>query len=314
MASYFKLKVGETYTKPELVIPIGEDKVGGIQTGLMYCETRPTTLLFVTLDKGKREEHLRYNDYFEKTYFHWDSQARQNALDNRIKSILNGTVDVHLFVRIKAKTTRGKGEKFCYAGELINPELQNGNNFPSHILFKVKDYVSSPNSTLKAIYDWKPKDAGATTFVQKDYKREVSDERKKDYIEPNETERKGLVNSRIGQGYFRELVIDKWKGKCAFTGCSEESILIASHIVPWRDATNEERLNPDNGILLSPNIDALFDQNLISFENDGGLVISPKLNAETLDILNITKETKIDVDEDMIRFLKRHRDKTLNNI
>ena len=94
-------------------------------------------------------------------------------------------------------------------------------------------------------------------------------------------------------------------------GCSEKSILIASHIVPWRDATDEERLNPDNGILLSPNIDALFDQHLISFDNNGQMVVSPHLDNDTLETLQLTKTNRIKVDPDMIPFITRHRIKTL---
>ena len=54
--------------------------------------------------------------------------------------------------------------------------MNNEDQFPSHILFKVKDYDNEINSTLREIYNWKPKDVGATTFVQKDYKRAISDE------------------------------------------------------------------------------------------------------------------------------------------
>ena len=87
---------------------------------------------------------------------------------------------------------------------------------------------------------------------------------------PNTTERRGLVTSRVGQGPYRKDLLKKFDCKCAVTGCAEVEILIASHIVPWRDSTDEERLDPDNGILLSPIYDALFDKYLIIFQVTGG--------------------------------------------
>ena len=93
---------------------------------------------------------------------------------------------------------------------------------------------------------------------------------RKNYTKPNKTERKGLVNTRVGQGWYRDALIERWNGTCPLTGCSQLKILIASHIVGWAE-DESNRLNVDNGILLSPNADALFDKNLISFTDDGEL-------------------------------------------
>ncbi|WP_071596984.1 HNH endonuclease signature motif containing protein [Niabella aurantiaca] len=65
----------------------------------------------------------------------------------------------------------------------------------------------------------------------------------------------------------------RWRFACAVTGYTKHEILIASHIVPWRHANNIERLDVHNGILLSPVYDALFDQHLISFENNGKIIL-----------------------------------------
>ncbi|WP_132051201.1 HNH endonuclease [Pseudocnuella soli] len=125
---------------------------------------------------------------------------------------------------------------------------------------------------------------------------------------PNETERTGLVVSRVGQGAYRKSILYRWQFKCAVTSYSKKEILIASHIVPWKDANNEERLDVSNGILLSPNYDALFDQHLISFENTGKIIFSDsfaKTNYRTLGITgqevvkNFSQENKV--------YLDRHR-------
>ena len=97
-------------------------------------------------------------------------------------------------------------------------------------------------------------------------------------VPPNSTERKGLVTSRVGQGAYRKRIIHRWEYKCAVTGFNKLEILIASHIVPWSDSTDNERLDVDNGLLLSPTYDALFDRHLISFENNGKIILSDTID------------------------------------
>jgi 5-methylcytosine-specific restriction protein A len=81
----------------------------------------------------------------------------------------------------------------------------------------------------------------------------------------------------VGQGAYRSSILYRWEYKCAVTNYSKHDILIASHIVSWKDSNNDERLDVDNGILLSPNYDALFDRHLISFENSGKIILSDAL-------------------------------------
>ena len=131
--------------------------------------------------------------------------------------------------------------------------------------------------------------------------------RKKKYKKPNTTERKGLVTSRVGQGYYRQQVINKWEGKCPLTDIDILSILISSHIVPWSESNDEERLDVDNGILLSPMIDSLFDRHLISFDDDGTLLISSKLSSKNIKKLNLLECPSISLNEGMLKYIKRHR-------
>lgn len=124
---------------------------------------------------------------------------------------------------------------------------------------------------------------------------------------PTVTERKGLVTSRVGQGYYRQELIRKFNGECAVTKSDVEEILIASHIVPWSKSSDDERLDVDNGILLSPLYDALFDKHLISFTDEGEMLVSNNIEAQT-NYLNIEKALKIKVTYGMKKYLKRHRD------
>lgn len=101
---------------------------------------------------------------------------------------------------------------------------------------------------------------------------------------PDETERDVLSKARIGQGKFRaDLVVSWGKGEtCVLTGLAVPEMLIASHIKPWRDCTNEERLDPMNGLLLAAHVDKLFDRYLLSFkESRSGFesVLHPRVRA-----------------------------------
>lgn len=99
---------------------------------------------------------------------------------------------------------------------------------------------------------------------------------KEKYYELTEKDREVVTKARIGQGRFREMLINQWKN-CAVTGCSNKSLLIASHIKPWRECSLEEAIDKFNGILLSPTVDSAFDLGLLSFKDSGQIMISKSL-------------------------------------
>lgn len=95
---------------------------------------------------------------------------------------------------------------------------------------------------------------------------------------PVSTEAERLVVQRLGQGLFRDALLDYWQGRCCVTGLAVSSLLRASHIKPWAKCeTDDERLDVFNGLLLAPHVDALFDGGWISFLDNGGVIISPSL-------------------------------------
>jgi len=129
-------------------------------------------------------------------------------------------------------------------------------------------------------------------------------------ILPNTTERQGLVTSRVGQGAYRKSLMHRWEYQCAVTDFNDPRILIASHIVPWKDSTDEQRLDVDNGILLSPTYDALFDKHLISFENNGKIILSEQIDRDAFVKIGVTgKETLRDISEGNKRYLDQHRNR-----
>ena len=95
---------------------------------------------------------------------------------------------------------------------------------------------------------------------------------------PSTTEVERLRKERIGQDVFRRALLNYWEDACAVTGVKNSTLLRASHIIPWaRCESDEERLNVHNGLLLVATLDAAFDAGLITFEDDGSILISSRL-------------------------------------
>lgn len=87
------------------------------------------------------------------------------------------------------------------------------------------------------------------------------------------------------------------------------ALLRASHVKPWRDSTNEERLDPMNGLLLHPVLDHLFDSGFITFEDNGEIRISVKLSQEDIKILNVSRTSKLrKVPNGLRQYMSFHRE------
>jgi predicted restriction endonuclease len=104
---------------------------------------------------------------------------------------------------------------------------------------------------------------------------------------PRTTEAERLVVMRIGQNIFRDALMHYWGGRCPLTGITEPALLRASHIVPWSDCNDEQRLDVHNGLLLSALWDAAFDHGLVSFADDGTVRARSSLSATARQALSI---------------------------
>ena len=130
------------------------------------------------------------------------------------------------------------------------------------------------------------------------------------YANLQETERSAIVKSRIGQGLFRKELIKKYNSSCVITGINEKKLLIASHIKPWAVCTNVERLSVENGLLLSPTFDKLFDCGLISFADSGRILISSQLSVDVVSKLHISESDTFNLkaSQELKQNLEYHRD------
>jgi predicted restriction endonuclease len=122
------------------------------------------------------------------------------------------------------------------------------------------------------------------------------------------TEKDELIKARIGQGIFRKKLIELWGG-CSVTSVSRLEFLVASHILPWRYSTNNERLNPYNGLLLQPNFDIFFDKGYISFEDNGNIILSNRIEEEIFNNMGVFSNNKLfRVFDENKPFLQKHRE------
>lgn len=116
-----------------------------------------------------------------------------------------------------------------------------------------------------------------------------------------------LVKQRVNQGDFRRKLLQRFK-TCCICGASLKECLIASHIKPWRDCSPEEKTDVNNGLLLCPNHDKLFDLGYISFDDDGKILISEQLDANNRMWLNALQTMKIKITDKNLFYLAYHRE------
>jgi hypothetical protein len=106
-------------------------------------------------------------------------------------------------------------------------------------------------------------------------------------------EKEHLIRARRGQGLFRHNV-EEIEGGCRLTQLLDRRHLVASHIKPWREADDREKLDGYNGLLFSPHVAHLFDRGYVSFTDDGGLIVSRYLNPRVLKVWHIAPATRVE--------------------
>lgn len=180
----------------------------------------------------------------------------------------------------------GNGLQSVYLAEL--PETM------AHVLGGLvgAEFLLLMKQALDVVTDEKTR-ATAETEEMRIWEDHLVDEIKETVVLP-ETERLSLIMARRGQGLFRERVA-KIEKCCRLTRVDRPSHLVASHAKPWRDCGNDERLNGENGLLLTPTVDHLFDRGFISFDDDGDLLVSPVAHKESFHRMGIDCDRVINV-------------------
>lgn len=275
------LTISATYKRTDIHDAMGGQRQGGISTP----KSEPAILIF----SGEQGEAFGYSDgWREDGYFIYTGEGQVGDMEFirgnlAIRDHQANKKTIHLFFNAPQRS------HVIYQGEMRCVDWE---------WFQAFDGNGDSRSAIRFVLE--SNDSVAKTA-------ETRQESKRRQNPPNTTESRGLITSRVGQGYYRQLLVEKFDGKCAVKRCGPTQILIASHIVPWREASDEERLDVENGILLSPNYDALFDRHLIGFEDDGSIVFSALLDHEAAAQLNILENDKIEVNHEMTPYLARHR-------
>jgi putative restriction endonuclease len=201
--------------------------------------------------------------------------------------------------------------------EKYSPLQRNGNGLQSVYLTELPRSLAQAligligrevSAVAVAARDVKPIPADDLEMWERTLERQVTND-----SSIRETERQALIRARNGQGLFRDRV-SKIETKCRITGVENPVHLVASHCKPWRDSTNEERLNGDNGLLLTPSIDHLFDRGFIGFEDNGKLIISPVAHKPSLQRMGIEISNVVNVGgftSGQKQFLEFHRNAVL---
>jgi len=192
------------------------------------------------------------------------------------------------------------------------------------IKYQENNFLGVDNSALPLLKKFTVKKIHCQKNLWRTTEKEEKElEEIKKNINLKDTEKEELYTSRIGQGKFRKDLLNHLNNKCVVSGIAASELLIASHIVPWSESTNYERLDKFNGLLLSASIDKLFDTHLISFDDDGYMLISKKLQEKYVDYKEImikigvcekiiNRKKSIDFHETTKQYLKKHASKIKN--
>ena len=116
-----------------------------------------------------------------------------------------------------------------------------------------------------------------------------------------------IIKARVNQSEFRQQLLERYQ-KCCLCSITDKALLIASHIKPWCESEASEKLDVENGFLLCPNHDKLFDSGLISFADNGKTMISKHLKYDDISALNINENILIPLTEANKKYLTYHRE------
>jgi len=178
-------------------------------------------------------------------------------------------------------------DRYAYAIDFLDSLIDEGTKHGLH----VRDRLDA--QAIVWCLDDKPRTARAAARSESD-KDAVTKALRKIKSDPSlpRTEKKALINARLGQGKFRESLMELW-GSCAITGCKVSALLRASHLKPWSRSSNKERLDRHNGLLLTPTLDCALDRGLIAIGPNGQILISSLLPVAQRKVLGLRGATRL---------------------
>ncbi len=173
-----------------------------------------------------------------------------------------------------------------------SPIRANGKGNQSVYLAQISQALATALQWLMRERPHTPANIGPARETQREREELATVDRIENDKRIDRTTKRYLIAARIGQGRFRKNV-EAIEPACRITGITDPRFLRASHIRPWRQSNNRQRLDGNNGLLLAAHIDHLFDGGYISFTDEGDLIVSPLCPAEILCALGISMTLKV---------------------
>lgn len=248
-------RVGALYNRRnEIHGRYGGQRQGGIST--------PQDQPFIILFTGVGGEEHGYLDHWDpQGYFHYFGEGQLGDM-----SYVRGNAAIrshrHEGKRLLVFQMLGHGKPCRYFGEfeLVDTYLSGG--------------IPDRNGEMRTaiVFKLRPLDQGELPFENTIHKPTPAE------IEIGSTVALRLTKVRSKQDFFRRQLVGIEKA-CRITGIADLRFLRASHIRPWADCeTGDQRVDGNNGLLMAPHVDLLFDRGWISFEDSGSLLRSGELS------------------------------------
>ncbi len=282
----------------DLVLSFRDQRICSIGVARSYCYESPKPVEFGTA--GASWDAIG-----------WRVDVQWHSLINQIKpadhiDVLRRTLPAK-YSPIRA--VNGRGLQSVYLTEIPIGMME---ALAGLIGYEVRVFLDAPVDPLAELVADRP---GVANSLKETWERHLETEIQENPT-INDTERVALTRARKGQGIFRENV-RRIERCCRVTRVENAEHLIASHCKPWRHSTNEQRLDGENGLLLTPTIDHLFDRGFISFEDSGRLVVSPVADDVSLKRMGLDPSAAMNVGgftSGQKSYLDYHRDEILLQI
>jgi len=254
------LQIGEQYTSSQIAAFLGVEYSSILRKGVITKSGENLLILLINLKKNiDATQYIDHVDLVNSILF-WEGQKQNQYAEKYIRS---GAYEVFVFVHDITKTP------YTYYGRAV----------PIRQFMMPK---GTPCKTVFSLYEYsneKPTINERTSLLM---------DNGIPYSVPQHTDKERTIIARTAQGQYREKALELWGNECAVSEVSNPRILIASHIKPWRESSNEERVDPYNSLILSPNYDKLFDLGYISFKpSNGQIMLSDHLSSSDWDKLHI---------------------------
>jgi hypothetical protein len=274
-----QLIIDEEYSLNEIATIIDFQPVAITRKGVVTKTGENFIILLVNLEK--RPEATQYTDKLVGSTLIWDAQENNKFAE---KYITDGTHETFVFIQNKSKSP------FKYYGRAIPLRMKYSpqKGIPSIVIFSLDEYEKA----ILSINDIATLDMLPPLFISRI------------------NTRKTFHIQRTSQGLYRDKALNLWNNCCAVSEVSNPKILVASHIKPWREASNSEQEDPYNSIVLSPNYTKLFDLGFISFKpSNGKILLSEQLRMQDWEALKINDSIALRMLPSGIeKFLKYHND------